>query len=392
MNMANQQLRNERRSRALSQEEMAEVLGTTSGNVSRWERGITFPSPYYCRKLCDLFQKSPQELFPDSFSDRDTTVALAPNVPQMWYQPDLAPGKTREEARISSVGGDVFVPWTTFCFNMALTDTREFFGRVREKTILLDRTLKGESTSIVGPRRVGKSWLLNYLRLVAPIRLGSHVRLLLLDGTAPSCATLPGFVAEVLRGLGGVPVSGTSVTGLFELLERHIQALRAKNQIPILCLDEFEAFCKLPDVHLAVLEHLRALIQSGLGVVLVSQRPLLDVVAALSGEQQRASPFFNVFRQITLRPFTVQEALSFVTAKGSQAHFSQEEQDYLLRYGRQEDQDLWPPLRLQLTGTLLQEDKALAVQENPVCYRPQDPDYWQDFARRVEEVYQGSVR
>jgi hypothetical protein len=37
-------------------------LGTTPGNVSRWERGITSPGPYFRRKLCELFGSSAQEL------------------------------------------------------------------------------------------------------------------------------------------------------------------------------------------------------------------------------------------------------------------------------------------------------------------------------------------
>ena len=47
---------------ALSQQEVAEKIGTTHVNVSRWERGITKPNPYFRRKLCQLFGKTAQEL------------------------------------------------------------------------------------------------------------------------------------------------------------------------------------------------------------------------------------------------------------------------------------------------------------------------------------------
>jgi tetratricopeptide (TPR) repeat protein/transcriptional regulator with XRE-family HTH domain len=46
----------------LSQREVAEKLGTTLVNVSRWERGITRPSPYFRRRLVKLFGKTEQEL------------------------------------------------------------------------------------------------------------------------------------------------------------------------------------------------------------------------------------------------------------------------------------------------------------------------------------------
>ena len=45
-----------------SQRDLAERIGTTYVNVSRWERGLTKPSPYFRRKLCTLFNKSEEEL------------------------------------------------------------------------------------------------------------------------------------------------------------------------------------------------------------------------------------------------------------------------------------------------------------------------------------------
>jgi tetratricopeptide (TPR) repeat protein/transcriptional regulator with XRE-family HTH domain len=45
-----------------SQQEIADELGTTHVNVSRWERGITKPNPYFRRKLCKLFGKTEAEL------------------------------------------------------------------------------------------------------------------------------------------------------------------------------------------------------------------------------------------------------------------------------------------------------------------------------------------
>jgi tetratricopeptide (TPR) repeat protein/transcriptional regulator with XRE-family HTH domain len=51
-----------RTDRRLSQKELADQLGTTHVNVSRWERGITKPNPYFRRKLCKLFGKTEEEL------------------------------------------------------------------------------------------------------------------------------------------------------------------------------------------------------------------------------------------------------------------------------------------------------------------------------------------
>ncbi len=57
-----QRLSMERLRRHWSQLEVADKIGTTPGNVSRWERGITLPGPYFRTKLCELFGMSAQEL------------------------------------------------------------------------------------------------------------------------------------------------------------------------------------------------------------------------------------------------------------------------------------------------------------------------------------------
>jgi transcriptional regulator with XRE-family HTH domain len=57
-----QRLSAERLRRHWSQLDVADQLGTTPGNVSRWERGITSPGPYFRSKLCELFGMSAQEL------------------------------------------------------------------------------------------------------------------------------------------------------------------------------------------------------------------------------------------------------------------------------------------------------------------------------------------
>ena len=55
-------LSTERLRRHWSQLEVADKIGTTAGNVSRWERNITTPSPHFRIKLCELFGMSAHEL------------------------------------------------------------------------------------------------------------------------------------------------------------------------------------------------------------------------------------------------------------------------------------------------------------------------------------------
>src|SRR6185312_5920726 len=71
-----------------------------------------------------------------------------------------------------------------FYFNERLPKANEFYGRARERETLINRTRNGSSTSIVGPRRIGKTWLIDYLKHVAPTELHPSTRLVYLDATA----------------------------------------------------------------------------------------------------------------------------------------------------------------------------------------------------------------
>jgi transcriptional regulator with XRE-family HTH domain len=66
---ANIILKQQRLKQSLTQEQLAEKLGTTVMNVSRWERGIISPGLHFQQKLCDLFQLSPHELGLQSSED-----------------------------------------------------------------------------------------------------------------------------------------------------------------------------------------------------------------------------------------------------------------------------------------------------------------------------------
>jgi len=90
-----QQLKRERERRGWSQADVAEKIGTTAPNVSRWEHGITSPGPYFRQKLCQLFEKTveelgllqenstgkPEELIDKSYEQREQEIPLLWSVP-----------------------------------------------------------------------------------------------------------------------------------------------------------------------------------------------------------------------------------------------------------------------------------------------------------------------
>jgi tetratricopeptide (TPR) repeat protein/transcriptional regulator with XRE-family HTH domain len=48
--------------RGWSQAKVAEIIGSTSRNVRRWEKGLTIPHPYYREQLCELFGMNARDL------------------------------------------------------------------------------------------------------------------------------------------------------------------------------------------------------------------------------------------------------------------------------------------------------------------------------------------
>ena len=78
----NSRLHEARLERGWSQQDLAELVGTTFVNISRWENGSNFPNPYYRQKLCDVFGKTPAELGlipPRSQANRIWTVPFIRN-------------------------------------------------------------------------------------------------------------------------------------------------------------------------------------------------------------------------------------------------------------------------------------------------------------------------
>jgi transcriptional regulator with XRE-family HTH domain len=58
----NRRLKQARELRGWSQAKVAEQIGTDATTVSRWERGLFFPTPYFRERLCALFSKNAEEL------------------------------------------------------------------------------------------------------------------------------------------------------------------------------------------------------------------------------------------------------------------------------------------------------------------------------------------
>jgi peptide/nickel transport system substrate-binding protein len=77
----NERLRRARSLKGWSQADLAEQVGTSFEIVSRWERGVTIPSPYYRERLCAVLGQSAEDLWlvrgrPDAFTPPSTPLVL----------------------------------------------------------------------------------------------------------------------------------------------------------------------------------------------------------------------------------------------------------------------------------------------------------------------------
>ncbi len=274
-----------------------------------------------------------------------------------------------------------------FLFNQPLSDPKEFYGRVRERETLLNRTWHAGSTSIVGPRRMGKTWLMHYVRLIAPQELGSKYLIGYLDATASRCSTVVGFVATALDALALEKRSFATARDGLMLLEQVVEEVSATGRVPVLCLDEFECFGNHSEFDLHFFSSLRAMTQIGLCLLIASKTPCIEIV----GEPGKTSGFSNVFEQITLKPFKRKEAERFIREKGEHVGLTAQEYEKLLLHGQYKGA-YWP-ISLQLAGKTLVEDRTLAQREqDPDYYRPAEQTYWEEFERRLQDVYQGMMR
>lgn len=85
-------LRQERERRGWSQSELAERIGTTQVNVSRWENMSSKPGPYFRQRLAEVFGKSLEELglFAETEDERveARSTLVVPSFPQpLWNVP-----------------------------------------------------------------------------------------------------------------------------------------------------------------------------------------------------------------------------------------------------------------------------------------------------------------
>jgi hypothetical protein len=223
----------------------------------------------------------------------------------------------------------------------AIRNAAEFHGRTNEINQIFGLLRNGQSVSLIGPRRIGKSSLLIHLARpelreeqgINPAKL----LFLLLD-----CQELGGSPPEevyeaLFYGLrraaykAGLELESTSHDpGTYRALDRLLHRISKSGTAVVVLLDEFELLAANEHLTPYFFARLRGLTTKyGLAYLTASQRPLFAITAE---EEILSSPFFNIFVTLPLGLYSDAEARSLFSQRLADVpcHFSPELVDYLL--------------------------------------------------------------
>ncbi len=256
-------------------------------------------------------------------------------------------------------------------------DPGYFFGRKQELSRLFDLLKRGQSVSIYGQRRLGKTSLLFHAaqpEVAASFGLDpSQTRWVYLDGGMFDGLEEEAVYGAIDRGLQ----ESDPETLPYEKLVSHVRTLAGQNLRLIITLDEFEVFAANPRFQPRFFNRLRGLAsQFGVQFVTASKEPLARLTFA--NPTVVSSSFFNIFVPFRLSLLQEGEAVEMLTALSERggAMFQPDTVDFLLEL-------VGPhPLFLQVAGYF-----ALEQQKNGAL----SPDAGSVVKERTLEELEGHL-
>ncbi len=222
----------------------------------------------------------------------------------------------------------------------AIRHLEDFIGREAETSQILGLLRNGQSVSLIGPRRIGKSSLLLHLSnpsIRASMNLDPSRCLFVLLDCQELAGSPPEEVYELL--LDGVldaaraadlPMNSIDQPGTYRALDRALQQAYDGGASVVVMLDEFELLAANQHLTPYFFARLRGLTTKyGLAYLTASQKPLFDITAE---EAILSSPFFNIFVTMPLGLFTKAEAHELFRRRlaGTSLDFPPELVEYLL--------------------------------------------------------------
>ncbi|MFO7679071.1 MAG: winged helix-turn-helix domain-containing protein [Chloroflexota bacterium] len=206
----------------------------------------------------------------------------------------------------------------------AIRNAADFHGRDTEISQIIGLLRNGQSVSLIGPRRIGKSSLLIHLaRPEVRQALGldpARSLFLLLDcqelgGSPPEevYETLYFRLVETAQQAGLALEPSSQDPGTYRALDRLLHQISQKEALVVVLLDEFELLAANEHLTPYFFARLRGLTTKyGLAYLTASQRPLFAITAE---EEILSSPFFNIFVTLPLGLYSDDEARSLFASR-----------------------------------------------------------------------------
>ena len=213
-----------------------------------------------------------------------------------------------------------------FTFGNPIRDPARFYGREEDIRQIVNRLRSSahESTSVVGERRIGKTSLLKHLdNPDVATRLGlppEEYCMVYIDFQGLTDITPERFWQRVLHKMErsicmpelAPEIQQVREQGNFDLfdLEDLFEAIADAGLTTVMLLDEFEYVTQNPNFGSDFFGGLRALaIHQNLPLVTATRRELVDLCHS---EELKGSPFFNIFANVVLRPFSREDVFELM--------------------------------------------------------------------------------
>jgi hypothetical protein len=236
-----------------------------------------------------------------------------------------------------------------FTFGNPIKDPARFIDREADIRQITNRLLSSahESTSIIGERRIGKTSLLYHL---SDPRVGARLGLtpdkfclVYADFQGLTDITPTRFWQRILKKMSR-SVCNKDLVPLIEKLgeqenidlfdlEDLFEASVDRGLTTVLMMDEFEYVTQNPNFKSDFFGGLRALaIHHGVALLPATRRELVDLCHS---EEIKGSPFFNIFANVVLRPFSREDVDGMLTryTADSGLDFTSEEKDFIWNLG-----------------------------------------------------------
>jgi len=205
----------------------------------------------------------------------------------------------------------------------AIRRAHYFHGRQSEVEQILGLLKNGQSVSLIGPRRIGKSSVL--LHLCRPeVREAldlqpPHALFIMLDcqelGGSPPEEVYEALLTAIMDSAeaAGITINQLQQPGTYRALDRALQQIITQGISVVVLLDEFELLAANEHLTPYFFARLRGLTTKyGLAYLTASQRPLFAITAE---EEILSSPFFNIFVTLPLGLFAREEALGLMECR-----------------------------------------------------------------------------